>query len=653
MLQNSKAIVVNGSEEFLSTISYATRLADVQNVQLSELTQPDVAEKIFENLAVLIFESPPTVEKLTKVLKTRPKNWRPNAYIIVPAQNSDEIASVVEAFGYLALHKIETDEGVGITLFERAPPKINVQQACADLPMSPLKEAQRTFSTASCVVSIPIRKRAKLESFTIVSDLHKSWAEQRFRSFEGDQRATDPVVVMHNPVVFDARAVFSPDASKLYEDISDPMKARALRFETSNLHISNQAASPLSGAYMLAPLSDYPHSDWLARGLCRVHLAQLVEPNVKILAPERLSRFRKIMLYYCGFDESKIIKSPPNSIVCPERLIAPVQRPFRQIDDHVYDFYQKLRENVLSNYSPVSTSTLPKRFFIQRRDRPNENMRQLLNEAEVIACVNEFKLETIFLEDISFEDEVKLFYDAELIVGELGAGLYNSMFSKPETKIISLASVSYLHSTPMPHIASIFGLDLDILVGEDIHFDDPSYRGIASSWVAPVSHLRKALDQDSLSPRSSSSEKRPLRQSAADGTIKLGVAVPVSAGSAGECFLTSGFRSPESWGVWAVGQTCLVSIPLPMGGKAQNRNLTVTIRCRYNLATHASRAEVRVRRSGDPASKSLVFTDSEWSHQVLEFATHDDDFLELILDYQNEKGDLTFAVASFRVDVRE
>ena len=83
-------------------------------------------------------------------------------------------------------------------------------------------------------------------------------------------------------------------------------------------------------------------------------------------------------------------------------------------------------------------SDFPKKFYIDRSDSKanTKELRKITNEDEVkeVFINNNYKI--LNLSNFSFLDQVRLFYNAECIVGLHGAGFANLVFSKKNTKVL-------------------------------------------------------------------------------------------------------------------------------------------------------------------------------------------------------------------------
>ena len=100
------------------------------------------------------------------------------------------------------------------------------------------------------------------------------------------------------------------------------------------------------------------------------------------------------------------------------------------------------------------TGSLPKRFYISRRswvhgktDNIGTNYttrRKCMNEDTVVALLQSYEIEEIFTELLTTEQKIALFQQAELVVGIVGGGMCNLLFSPSSTKSLCIATPHFL-----------------------------------------------------------------------------------------------------------------------------------------------------------------------------------------------------------------
>lgn len=102
----------------------------------------------------------------------------------------------------------------------------------------------------------------------------------------------------------------------------------------------------------------------------------------------------------------------------------------------------------------VEQQTTPKRFYISRRSwihGKTHNMgtnyttrRKCLNEDEVVALLATYGIEEIFTELLTTKEKIAYFKHAELVVGVVGGGMCNLLFSPSSTKSFCINTPYFL-----------------------------------------------------------------------------------------------------------------------------------------------------------------------------------------------------------------
>ena len=68
----------------------------------------------------------------------------------------------------------------------------------------------------------------------------------------------------------------------------------------------------------------------------------------------------------------------------------------------------------------------------------------MVNEDELVEILVRNGYVEVFTESLSTVDKIKLFYNAESIVGAIGGGICNVLFSKDSTNLLALISPTFL-----------------------------------------------------------------------------------------------------------------------------------------------------------------------------------------------------------------
>jgi hypothetical protein len=99
-------------------------------------------------------------------------------------------------------------------------------------------------------------------------------------------------------------------------------------------------------------------------------------------------------------------------------------------------------------------SVKPKRFYISRRSwvhGKKENIgtnyterRKCINEDAIVDLLKKYDIEEVFTELLTTDEKISYFKNAELVVGVIGGGMCNLLFSPPETKSICICTPYFL-----------------------------------------------------------------------------------------------------------------------------------------------------------------------------------------------------------------
>ena len=155
-----------------------------------------------------------------------------------------------------------------------------------------------------------------------------------------------------------------------------------------------------------------------------------LEDNTKLLIPGPMTDVQKFFI--------------PK--LCPEQVeICEIksERLYR-LDQYLYVSYLSQRsvgclppyylDHFLQLFAPSRPRQKNKRIYISRA---KSKRRRILNEKELVAGLAKYGFVSYVLEEMSVEQQISLFYDAEMVVAPHGAGLVNLLFSD-KTKLLEL-----------------------------------------------------------------------------------------------------------------------------------------------------------------------------------------------------------------------
>ncbi|QMU28974.1 glycosyltransferase family 61 protein [Adhaeribacter radiodurans] len=105
------------------------------------------------------------------------------------------------------------------------------------------------------------------------------------------------------------------------------------------------------------------------------------------------------------------------------------------------DILESLRSKIWAGYQVTSTGK-PKRIYISRK---KANKRKIINEDQVIAALMPYQVQIINAEELTYQQQVQLFYNAEVVIAPHGAGLTNILFCQQAT-VLELHPVDVIKS---------------------------------------------------------------------------------------------------------------------------------------------------------------------------------------------------------------
>lgn len=132
---------------------------------------------------------------------------------------------------------------------------------------------------------------------------------------------------------------------------------------------------------------------------------------------------------------------------------------------------------------PASESQATRKLFVARRP---PNSRAIVNFDELWGFLAGLGFEMVEPEVLDFAGQVTLFRDAKIVVGQMGAGMTNSLFCRPATSLIYLAPIGW----PEPFyldLAALGGQQYNILAGPG-EGDGPPYTSDFTVPVEPLYH---------------------------------------------------------------------------------------------------------------------------------------------------------------------
>jgi len=211
------------------------------------------------------------------------------------------------------------------------------------------------------------------------------------------------------------------------------------RLNTS--HIDERAIIDVSGSvYFATPVEPLNWAAWVFHGLPAAFDFAQNRPAERYLSYIDLDWLREV-----GIPDDALVR---HELARTYRCSSVVFRRYSQIDVDPTAMDREIYERVGRKLAGPRAVAPNRRVFISRRSASG---RILLNENELIDALAARGFEIVETELLSFVDKVRLFRDAELVVGLGGSGMFNVAFCRPGTRVVSIEG-----GNAIAHITSRF-----------------------------------------------------------------------------------------------------------------------------------------------------------------------------------------------------
>ena len=150
-----------------------------------------------------------------------------------------------------------------------------------------------------------------------------------------------------------------------------------------------------------------------------------------------------------------LLISTPNNMIANLKNIAwsDVRLSYARAESIEY-----LRHTAFKLCEPESTLESPKRIFFARK-----GFIRHYNQNEIIAALEKLHFACVYMEDLSFSEQVSLMAQAEIVVGPTGAAWTNIIFCKPGAKALCWMAEEWGDLSCFSNLAFHVGVDMSYL----------------------------------------------------------------------------------------------------------------------------------------------------------------------------------------------
>ena len=220
------------------------------------------------------------------------------------------------------------------------------------------------------------------------------------------------------------------------------------------------------GAYYPLMLLSTWHGNyyhWLTDVLPRLYpVLDLLPDHVQFITPDPLHPFQRETLQILGIPPERWTPFSLGEVWDLETLY--FLPPVAFSAHHLPEATCWLRRKLMDAYGvrPLIGGGL--RLFVSREKARN---RRIVNMEELTPILKAFGFEIVLAEDLTLEEQVRLFSQADVIAGPHGAGLTNMLFAKPHARVIEIFGDQAVHYTYWT-LCEALGYDYAYVIGENI-----------------------------------------------------------------------------------------------------------------------------------------------------------------------------------------
>ncbi|MBP1999973.1 capsular polysaccharide biosynthesis protein [Paenibacillus shirakamiensis] len=232
---------------------------------------------------------------------------------------------------------------------------------------------------------------------------------------------------------------------------------------------------------------------WLYDVITRFSMLQILgHPyDYLIMNPNPYGAFVDETLEMLGIQPSSIIRNGENSNIQADRLVV----PSIMMTSHYPPWTTATLRSLFLPHR-VNTWAAPERIYISRR---KASVRRIVNEIEVIRCLEIHGFVSICLEDFTIAQQIHLFASAKAIVGPHGAGLANLAFCTAGTSVIEIFHIHFIVPTYWM-ISNHNQLHYYMLYGQQSTTPSDLYPGL-EDYVVDIHRLEQTLHLAGLNYR--------------------------------------------------------------------------------------------------------------------------------------------------------
>jgi len=238
----------------------------------------------------------------------------------------------------------------------------------------------------------------------------------------------------------------------------------------------------------LAVASGWNYYHWLIDVLPRIAIVEAAGiPVDRYIFNGPGSRFQRESLLLFGIPVERVLWTGRGVHYQCERLLVPNLPPTEGMAPEWVPNW------LYNRMKPSFVARQPAKIYISRE---RAAYRRVVNDAEVVALLQEHGFTVVMTEEMSVADQIQLLHSAQAVVTPHGAALANIVFCEPGTPVIEFCHPQYVNPC-FKTIARWRRLRFATIVGEGDR-NPGGYEQVENDIKVPIDELRRVLKEFDL-----------------------------------------------------------------------------------------------------------------------------------------------------------
>ncbi len=205
------------------------------------------------------------------------------------------------------------------------------------------------------------------------------------------------------------------------------------------------------------------YGHWITETLVRVYMIKDYLSKCIFILPKNINN--NMLLSLKAFDIKDICYIDEMEYFVVPRLIMPsMAAPTGNYNENL----MKELRNLYLRYYCLDKITPQRRIYMSRAKAPK---RKIINEAEIINVLEKYNFETIYVEELSFEDQVRLCSESSHLISIHGATLANMLFMHDKTSVMEIKNENDYHNNCYYSLSSALNINYYYIFGSAVNIE--------------------------------------------------------------------------------------------------------------------------------------------------------------------------------------